>query len=389
MRYYLKVLVCFIVLFIIIGIKTIPSFTNNSIAQEADDKADDQFMGKPDPKTEYFTFTLPGNASTLRLSLPAAIEDIFYSEKTGIGGFGLHAGAHFEGLDHVWIELKPDTIIKSWADGIVTDIRRSGYIDQGEIHITIDYDQNLIGIHMEIDTPLVQIGDFVRRGQDIGYGQSYDPEQSSAEFALADKGRIDGVEYYSGGVYVSPFDYLVDSEKKKLIEAYKKYVIKPYIKEGKKSSGFHSYQPYLTNRMFLHEWNKGKLSGEWYLISSKWAQDFPNDFITFIEDKNPYHNENVVLAANDQDEGRKTDWSIDGTFEVDYKKGRVKIINYDNTTYYGIFEIDESERSAQLKIEYQEGRYPKRFSSKANTYIERTNLSRREDASLLGVLDDQ
>jgi len=343
--------------------------------------------GKPDPLTDNFTYTLPQGASALRLSLPAEIEDIFYSEKTGIGGFGLHAGGHIEGLDHVWIALKPGTVVKNWADGTVTDVRLSGMAELGEYHITIDYGQNLIGIHMEIEKPLVNVGDSVKRGQDIGYGMSFHPAQSSAEFALVDKGRTDGVKYGEGGVYVSPFDYLEDSEKKKLVEAYKKYVIEPYLKEGKKSEFFKPYQPYLTNKLFLHKENEGKLSGEWYCLSSKWNQSFPNDMLTFIEAENPYYSGNVVLAADDQNEGEKTDWSIEGTFEVDYEKGQVKITNYDGTTYFGIFEIDESEDRAKLKIEYQQDSYPTEFSSKAVIYIERTNLPRRDDAFNLGLID--
>ena len=342
---------------------------------------------KPDPLTDNFTYTLPPEASALRLSLPAKIEDIFYSEKTGIGGFGLHAGGHIEGLDHVWIALKPGTVVKSWADGTVIDVRLSGMVEQGEYHITIDYGQNLIGIHMEIEKPLVKVGDSVKRGQEIGYGMSFDPRQSSAEFALVDLGRTDGVKYGGGGVYVSPFDYLEDSEKMKLVEAYKKYVIEPYLKEGKKSCFFNPYQPYLTNKLFLHQRNEGKLSGEWYCISSKWDQGFPNDILTFIETKNPYYSGNVVLAADDRDEGGKTDWSLEGTFEVDYEKRRVKITNYDGTIYFGIFEIDESEDRAKLKIEYQKGYYPTEFSSKALIYIERTNLPRRDDAFSLGLID--
>jgi murein DD-endopeptidase MepM/ murein hydrolase activator NlpD len=199
----------------------------------------DYVPARPDPEFDNFTWTLPTGASPLRLSLPAEIEDIFYSEKTGVGGFGLHAGGHIEGLDHVWIELKPGTPVRSWADGVVEDVRLSGMVDQGEYHITINYGQNLIGIHMEIETPYVKKGDRVKRGQEVGLGMSFDPEQSSAELALADLGRTDGVKYYGGkGVFVSPYDYLEDSEKKKLVEAYQKYVIEPYQKEASREGIF-------------------------------------------------------------------------------------------------------------------------------------------------------
>jgi len=344
----------------------------------------------PDPETDNFTCTLPTGASPLRLSLPADIEDIFYSEKTGVGGFGLHSGGHIEGLDHVWIELRPGTPVRSWADGVVEDVRLSGDVDAGEYHITINYGQNLIGIHMEIETPYVKKGDQVKRGQEVGTGMSYDPEQASAELSLIDLGRTDGVRAWNKGVYVSPYDYLEGSDKKRLVEAYKKYVIEPYQEKGSREGlfdKFRPYQPYLTNKLFLHEGNKGKLSGAWYCLSSKWEQGYPNDILTFIEADNPYYKGNVVLAADDRDEGRRPDWSIEGTFEVDYEKGQVKIINYDGTVYYGIFEIDEGEERAKLKIEYQKGSYPAGFSSNALIYIERSDNSRRGDASNLGVLD--
>lgn len=345
----------------------------------------------PDPEFDNFTWTLPTGASPLRLSLPAEIEDIFYSEKTGVGGFGLHAGGHIEGLDHVWIELKPGTPVRSWADGVVEDVRLSGMVDQREYHITINYGQNLIGIHMEIETPYVKKGDQVNRGQEVGLGMSFDSEQSSAEFAFIDLGRTDGVKYYGGkGVFVSPYDYLDDSEKKKLVAAYKKYVIEPYQRNGSREgvfSMFEPYQPYLTNKLFLHQGNEGRLSGTWYLFSSKWYQNYPNDILTFIEADNPYYKGNVVLASDDRDEGSLTDWSLKGTFEVNYEEGRVTLVHYDGTTYFGIFEIDESEGRAKLKIEYQKGSYPAGFSSKAITYIERSNLSRRNDGYLLGVRD--
>ncbi len=76
-------------------------------------------------------------------------------------------------------------------------------------------------------------------------------------------------------------------------------------------------------------------------------------------------------------------------FEVDYENGRLEITPRYGERYFGIFEIDESDQRATLKIEYQVGSYPETFSSNALTYIERTNLSRRGDASQLGVLDSK
>ncbi len=341
----------------------------------------------PDPETDGITYTLPEGASPLRLSLPASVEDIFYNNKTGIGGFGLHAGGHKEGLDHVWIELKVGTPVRSWADGTVTDIELSGDIEAGEYHITIDYGQNLIGIHMEIENALVNVGDLVSRGQVIGYGMSYDPEQSSGEISLVDLGRTDGVKYGEHGVYVSPFDYLENSEKRELVAAYKEHVLEPFENGQSENISimFKPYQPYLTNQLFLHRTNIGKLSGEWYL-ATKWEVGYPNDLLTFIEADNPYYQGNVVLSEDDETGGGDP-WNINGTFEVDYENGRIKMTNRYGPIYYGIFEIDDSGDRAKLKIEYQEESYPTHFTDNALNYIERTNLSRREDAVQLGVRD--
>jgi murein DD-endopeptidase MepM/ murein hydrolase activator NlpD len=331
---------------------------------------EDYVPAEPDPEFDYFTWTLPTGASKLRLILPADIDDFLFSEHGGIGGYGLHAGGHIEGLDHVWIELKPGTPVKSWADGVVTDISYNGPPGEGEYHITIDYGFNLFGIHMEIMTSYVEVGDRVTRGQEVGMGMSLDPHQSSAEMGLVDMGRTDGVRAWGGGVSVSPFDYLERSEKAVLIEAYKKQVIEPYVNNGRKIWGFEPYQPYLTNNLFLHDENKGRLTGAWYLTSSEWEYAYPNDVLTFIEADNPYYIGNVVLAM-DRADTYSSDWFIKGTFEVDYAKGQVKIKDNYGPTYYGIFELDESSDRAILKIEYQEGSYPEDFSDNALTYVQR------------------
>lgn len=340
---------------------------------------------KPDPKYDNITWTLPSDASPLRISLPFEINEVFYDNHTGIGGFGLHSGGHIEGLDHVWIELKPGTLVRSWADGIVRHVGSTG---SAETHIRIDHGQNLISIHMEVEKSLVKVGDKIIKGQIIAHGGQYTSYQSSAELSFIDTGRSDGVEAYPGGSYVSPFDYLNEADKKKLVDAYKKYVLEPYIQNGTITSwGFGPYQPYLTNRIFLHKGNKGKLTGEWYLFSSKWNSYFPNDLITFIEaGESPYYKKNYMMALEDHSVMAQAHDIRIGTFDVDYNKKRVKMTDKDSgIDYYGIFEINESGKRAKLKIEYQKNDYPTKFTSNAITYIERSNLSRREDAFQMGL----
>lgn len=366
---------------VLISACILPEQTSETTQTTSNNTQTIQFVSAhPDPETDNFTYTLPTGASPLRLSLPAEVEDI-----TGIGGFGLHAGGHIEGLDHVWIELKFGTLVKSWADGEVKKIDFVGSPESGEYHITIDYGENLTGVHMEVGESFVKVGDKVKKGQVIAQGISYDGVHSSAELSLIDAGRRDGVDCNRGASYASPFDYLEETEKKKLVEAYGKKV--QQVKEGGEWWGVELYQPFLTNKLFLHDENKGKLVGEWYLASSDWQLGYPNDILTFIEADNPYYKGTAVLGMDDESMGGNSEWSIKGVFKADYEKNTVKIIQDYGKTYYGIFEIDESGERAKLKIEYQEEDYPNSFSSNAHSYVERGRKSRRIDAVELGVLE--
>ena len=151
------------------------------------------FYWEPDPLTDNFTNILPPGSSPVRLSLPASIEDIFFEWESGPGAYGLHAGGHIEGLDHVWIEIREGIPVRSWGDGVVTEIRYSGDVEHGEYHVFIDFGQNLTGSHMEIETPLVEVGDNVSRGDPVGYGMGFFSGMQSAEFGLTDRGRKDGI----------------------------------------------------------------------------------------------------------------------------------------------------------------------------------------------------
>jgi hypothetical protein len=142
---------------------------------------------------------------------------------------------------------------------------------------------------------------------------------------LIDSGLTDGVRS-SGGISVSPFDYLEAGDKATMIDAYRRQVIEPYIASGVKAWGFEPYQPYLTNNLFLNDEASGRLHGAWYLISSAWEPAYPNDLLTFIEADNPYYSGNNVLAMDDED-GTYGDWFLRGTFKADYEHGRLVINN--------------------------------------------------------------
>jgi hypothetical protein len=267
---------------------------------------------------------------------------------------------------------------------VVLDVRYNGQPGEGEYHITIDYGDNLTGRHMEVMASFVEKGDRVLRGQEVGLGMNFDPYQSSAELTLLDRGRTDGVRSHDG-VHVSPFDYLEPADKAALVDAYRRMVIEPYVASGVQAWGFEPYQPYLTNNLFLHDEAPGRLHGAWYLVSSAWEPTYPNDLLTFIEADNPYYTGNHVLGKEDAD-GPYGDWFLRGTYEVDYAQGRLVIHNQHGQTYYGIFEVDENEDRARLTIEYRTGSYPDGFSGQALTYVERGDLSRRADASVMGML---
>jgi hypothetical protein len=189
-------------------------------------------------------------------------------------------------------------------------------------------------------------------------------------------------------VNVSPYDYLEDEVKLALVEAYKANMIESYVLNLYEPLMLHPYQPYLTNNLFIHEGNEGRLMGAWYLVSEAWEPVYPNDLLTFVEADNPYYTGNVVMATDDRDNYGRADWNIWGTFDVDYEAGRIRMVGEGPTTYYGIFEIDESAERAVLRIQYRLYDYPHEWTDEDLYYVERGVDGRRGDAVDLGVLDE-
>ena len=258
-----------------------------------------------------------------------------------------------------------------------------------EFHVRINYGRNLVGTHMEVQTVYVDEGDRVTRGQEIGLGMSFDPDQSSAEFSLVDEGRIDGVSD-GRGVYVSPFDYLDDTEKELLVEAYKEHVLDPYRADNRNGDAmlFYPYQPYLTNSLLIHNGNEGTITGEW-LLREEWNEEAPNDLLTFIEADNEYYEGNIVLGMDDESEGTPAEHSINGTFTVDYDQGTLRISDESGKVYFARFSIDDSRPRAILTIQIQTGSYPASFTDEALEYVERDAIPRRMDGVALGVLENE
>ena len=222
--------------------------------------------------------------------------------------------------------------------------------------------------------------------QAVGYGMVFFEGMQSAEFCLIDRGRRDGI-WSHDGVNVSPYDYLREEEKQALVEAYKAHTVEKYGKDPRITWLFDASQPYLTNPLLIHAVNEGTLTGEWFLLSHPWEPGWPNDMLILIEADNPWYTGGRVLANDDSDEDSQPR-NIDGTFEVDYERGRILIYNQKyGGILFGLFEVDEAGERALLRVEFDEYRYPEEFTEDALVYIERTNLGRRMDAVELGVLD--
>jgi hypothetical protein len=333
-------------------------------------------VAKPDPTTDGITWTLPDCASSVRLSLPADISDIFYDNQRSVIGFGTHFGQHIEGLDHIWIRVRSGKSILSWADGTVTDVeyieKKIGNEDHSAYSTRIDYGDNLIGAHGEMAKVYVKKGYKVKRGEPIGLGEEYKDSRagaSSGEFFLVDNNRNDGVMNFLGNA-VSPFDYLTDSDKTRIVSEYKKYLSTLLtLPNDAEMIVYNAYQPYLTNQIALHDNNAGKISGEWE-YNGPHEESYPPDVLTFIEtSNNPYFNKNVVLSVESKYGFDHYAWTFNGTFEINYDKKQIKIADvFRGQVYWGIFEVTETSDSAIFNIEYQKDSYPKSFSDRVLSY---------------------
>ena len=337
---------------------------------------------------DALTQPLPDGASKIRLVMYAPLDSI---KLTGLGAYGAHRGGHPEGLDHEWIPVKKEVVMTSWADGYVVWARPApgdaGY-DKGQMNVVIYYGDGLWGEHMGLDKNrvLVKEGQKVKEGDPIGYGipgdtSGYnDQNYQFGEFTVADQHRRDGdVYWYSfvkGATLVSPFDYLNEDAKQQLEEQWQKEVIDAHLLKGEDVYGVVAtpWEPYLTNPMLLHTGHKGELIAEWYLRNKELKADGIPDVLVFFEANTKYYPRQRVVGT-EEDTGEHI---LSGDWIADYENNRI-IINTTNEIYYGIFEIDESEAQAKLKIEYQKKIYPSSFSENARIYSERWKLSKSKE----------
>lgn len=328
---------------------------------------------------------VPAGASSVRLQLPVPIDKIAFGDPEHVSNlvpFGCHGGGHPEGFDHIVLPVQPGTIIGSWADGDVREVKPWGDEELGEFAVIIDYGDGLMGIHSEVQKPLVKVGDRVKAGDPIGQGMSFLAGSENAEFALIDRHRTDGPD--EDGVHVSGFDYLRKDVQEQFIAAYRAALLDPYLSKGTPVGLTSPWEPYLTNPLLIHQRHKGTPMGEWYL-NAPWAIGGPADVLVFKGKDSPYYGQRVTGMDNSHGNYVGGATYLFGSWEADAEKGQIKIVT-DRAIYYGIYALDESGARATLKIEYQEGSYPTGFSERAVTYMERRPITRLQDAAELGVL---
>jgi len=119
---------------------------------------------------------IPSWGSPVRLALPVPLDSIVLGAAGGLGFFGAHEGGHVEGLDHVWIPIKPGTVVGSWADGTVLDVQ----LIDGAYYIDIDYGH---GDYLEpaVQTALIGrvmnevVGPYFTRGAVAGNSRPWEP----------------------------------------------------------------------------------------------------------------------------------------------------------------------------------------------------------------------
>lgn len=336
-------------------------------------------------ENQVFTQDVPAWGSPKRLSLPVAVGDIVFGESGGLGAFGAHQGQHVEGLNHVWIPIKSGTTINSWADGEVTKIEDMGDRGTGdgrhEYFITIEYGLGLVGKHLDVDTPLVTVGDKILAGDPVAMGPS-------AEFLLIDTYRTDGERTSTNtGSPVSPFDYLNDEAKAELIEKHKAEVVEPFFKNGLSAGNSRPWEPYLTNKMLFHEDFKNTFVGEWILVSKNWNAVDPlyYDVLTIFDVTNDYgHFQKAEMTDHD--------WTLSGnknhteaSWIAEDGPNRVIFSLKFGGTYYGLYLIDETEERAKLTIEWQLNSYPIAITPNAAVYRERGPVYLGYDVQVLGI----
>lgn len=334
---------------------------------------------------DAMTQPVPSWGSPVRLALPVPVSAIVLGPSGGLGAFGGHQGGHVEGLNHVWIPIVPGTTVGSWADGTVTAIEDHGDRGDGsgahEYFILIDYGQGLVGKHLDVTTPLVQVGAHVTQGQPVA-------QAPSAEFQLIDNMRADGER--TGGLTgspVSPFDYLRDADKTALLARFQSEVVTPYFAHGQSAGNSRPWEPALTNPMLFHAAHRGTLAGEWLMTSKPWNTVDPLyfDVMTIFDVTNAYGSFQRVEVM-DHDWAAPSNKRHDtGSWTLGEQPGTaVFTLGTTNTQYFARYAVEETGGRATLRFAWSRDAFPATLDGAA-VYTERAPLYLLGDVQQLGI----
>jgi hypothetical protein len=343
---------------------------------------------KPVPWSQgAWTQPVPAWGSPVRLNLPVALADIVLGVgEGGLGAFGAHQGGHVEGLNHVWIPTRLGIPVRSWAAGMVTKIEDMGARGtpdgRHEYFVSIDYGQGLVGKHLDVDLPLVKVGDRVKEGDPVGN------MSGSAEFNLIDNNRTDGER--TGGITgspVSPFDYLRDDVKASLVARHIAEVVTPFFSKGIVMGSSRPWEPYLTHKMLYHADHRGTIVGEWILTNKNW--NTPDlvyyDVMAIFDETNAYgHFQRIELMDHDWSKaGNKK--VISGSWLASDGAGKLVLTLERSAPWYALYAVDESSGRAKLTMEWKQGSYPAAITANAAVYTERAPIYLGGDAQALGI----
>ncbi len=277
--------------------------------------------------------------------------------------------------------------------GTVTHVHAQG-AGETEYMIGVDFGDGLSCIYGEINEALVVAGQKVKHLDPIGKANMMGGLDNVGEIELycMDANIKEGLRSSNGrgDTAVSPFDYLNTDDKALLEKMYTERVIDKFLKTGETGSHWTPVEPYLTNRIIVHE--PDKIEGEWFLIGKDWDGNSMT-LLTFVLSKNDiYKGNHYALSAEDKSHNVRN--SNVGTYQVTYSEGgKGKLILKDKRwdyLQYALFEITEdagldSEGTKRARMKFEISEKPiKTFSDKALTYQSRGVWNPRYDAGKLG-----
>jgi len=310
----------------------------------------------------------PTEGEMINFRYPIDLDDIDY-EGGGIGPFGMHAGDHSEGLDHIWVYCKSaQTPARATADGVVEYI--SG--GPGKWQVIVKHSERFKSEYYLLNEVLVQENQEVTKGDTIGYPIPVETwvHTHFFDYWLMDMSKNGGVWVYPDeqmGSRVSLYEYLEPEWKEAIENAYLENMYNPYRYEGKKVGVFNPYEPDLTNEIFVHRGNEGTPVGVWISFEEK-KEGIPS-IVTILKVDNEFYSGYRFIFNLGEGQTREGSCEINNetgeiTFDVEFPEPEA-------TTYYGIFEVTEGQRDL-LRLEYSEGSRPSGFSDNALNFVIRS-----------------